>query len=282
MNVILIPFFLAANVVVNDTSEWTFGPEYLYDLNITYILNFHEHHKPEQVQLISTVKCRPKMPDNLFCYLTNFTESDNYNITREILARGTFEIKFNKHGVKGLIIDLPLSNTVIVNILRKIANQFNVIVDQGKIGMSQFTTRENSSMGNCATTYDITREKLETDTLEKENADFRLVILPLADAKPGTTLSIEKSRTECINSPRYIDFTMEILEMERFVSKIQIHSNKFETFTEFDGKAKRLVGYKFEVSSLKELIQINLNSIKPAQNKLPTLLHGKLIDFNFK
>lgn len=296
--------YLAANVVVNDTSKWTYGPEYSYDVNITYnVINIvkpdpHEHiHK---IQLSSTVKCRPKMSDSLFCHLNNFTESDlfeNHNMTREAQTEQMFEIKFNERGVEGLVIEPP-SRMEVVNVLRKIATQFNVVIDRRKINnMSQFMARENSSMGNCAAAYRITREELKTDTME--DADFRLVILPLTNAKPGTTLSIVKSRLGCINPPRYVDFSRGILEMvcthacvcmhiifalffllqKRFVSKIQINSNKFETFTEFNGNV-RFTESEIGMLLFKEIIQINLKSIEPAQNELPTLSYGELIDLN--
>ncbi|XP_012531436.1 uncharacterized protein LOC105833891 isoform X2 [Monomorium pharaonis] len=233
-----------------------------------------------KIQLISTVKCRPKMPDSIFCHLNNFTESElfeNHNMTREAQTEQIFEIKFNERGVEGLVIEPP-SRMEVVNVLRKIATQFNVVVDQRKIGMSQFMARENSSMGNCAAAYRITRDELRTDPLE-EDTDFRLVILPLTDAKPGTTLSIVKSRMGCINPPRYVDFSRGILEMRRFVSKIQINSRKFETFTEFNGNV-RFIESEIGTLLFKEIIQINLKSIEPAQNELPTLSYGELIDLN--
>ncbi|XP_011688101.1 PREDICTED: uncharacterized protein LOC105450101 isoform X1 [Wasmannia auropunctata] len=282
MNAILIPYFLAAYVAVNDTSEWTFGPEYAYDMNITYIMKPDPHQPIHKLQLISTIKCRPKTPDNLFCHLYNLTESElfeNHNMTREAQTEQMFEIKFNEHGVEGLVIEPP-SRMEVVNVLRKIATQFNVVVDRRKIGMSQFMARENSTMGDCAAVYRITREEPETDTSEKIDNDFRLVILPLADAKPETTLLIQKSRMGCINPPRYVDFSRGILEMRRFVSKIQINSDKFETFTEFDGKVRFSTESEIRILSFKEIIQINLNSIEPAQNQLPSLYYGELIDLN--
>ncbi|XP_025987825.1 uncharacterized protein LOC105204663 isoform X2 [Solenopsis invicta] len=271
--------------MVNDTSEWTYGPEFLYDVNITYniisIIKPDPHEPIHKIQLISTVKCRPKMPDSLFCHLNNFTESElfeNHNMTREAQTEQMFEIKFNEHGVEGLVIEPP-SRMEVVNVLRKIATQFNVAVDRRKIGMTQFMARENSSMGNCAAAYRITREELKMDTFEQGDGNFRLVILPLTDAKPGTTLSIVKSRMGCINPPRYVDFSRGILEMRRFVSQIQINSNKFETFTEFYGNV-RYTESEIGMLVFKEIIQINLKNIEPAQNELPTLSYGELIDLN--
>jgi len=282
MNVVLIPFFLAANVVVNDTSKWTFGPEYLYDMNITVIAKPSSHKPIQHYELISTIKCRPKMPDSLFCYCSNSTSVallKNRNITdQEIMTEQMFEIKFNEYSVEGLVIE-PSSDMDVVTILRKIASQFNVVVNRDQIISSHFIARENSTIGDCATMYVITHEESETDTLEEEEDDFRLVVLPLSDENSGTTLSIEKSRMEC----KSLDAFSGRLTMGRYVTKIQISSDKFETFTEFDGKVHPLspeIESGDRVFSYKEIIQISLNSIKPAQNELPTLPYGELIDLN--
>lgn len=170
--------------------------------------------------LISELKCRPKAADNLFCHLQNSTIVNigkNRNTTREVETEQMFEIKFNERGVEGLIIEPP-SRMEVVNILRKIANQFSVGVDWRKIerisqaGEWQFMARENSSMGNCATVYKITRGELKTNTVEEEHIDFRLIILPMTD-DAISNLSIEKSRIACINPPRYVDFSSGILKM---------------------------------------------------------------------
>ncbi|XP_011860893.1 PREDICTED: uncharacterized protein LOC105558018 isoform X2 [Vollenhovia emeryi] len=279
MYAILIPFFLAADVVVNNTSEWTYGPEYLYDVNISFILK-PEHHRPvEYYQVIATINCRPKMPDHLSCHFNNATQMDsikNNNASHVLHMEEKFEIKFNERGVEGVIVE-PNTPADTVNVIRKFATQFNVAVDRSNIGMSHFMVRENSSMGNCATTYSVTHENPGTDT----EGDFRLVVLPLADAKPGTTLSIEKSRTECIDSPRHFEVSDAILEMERFVSNIQINQKKFESSSEIDAKVK-YIRSEIEVWSNTELIHVKLNSIEPAKNELPMLFYGGLIDLNIK
>jgi len=184
-------------------------------MNITYVIKPDPHDHVQKIQLISTVKCRPKTSDTIFCHLYNITISEifeNYNMTREAQTEQIFEIKFNEHGVEGLVIEPP-SRMEVVNVLRKIATQFNVIVDRRNIDMSQFMARENSTMGDCAAAYKIMREEAEIDTIEEINTNFQLRILPLIDAKSGTTLSIEKSRMGCINPPRYVDFSRGILDM---------------------------------------------------------------------
>nr|XP_012221462.1 PREDICTED: uncharacterized protein LOC105671684 isoform X1 [Linepithema humile] len=283
MNVTLIPFFLAANVIVNDTSEWKLGPEYTYNLNMTYTMKSDPHEPDQIMQLFSTVKCRPKVPDSLFCHLQNSTTvmpHKDGNMTREVETAQMFEINFDERGVGGLMIEPP-SHMEVVNVIRKIANQFNVGADlKRKIGMPQFMARENSSMGDCATVYTITDEAIETDATEQGDTDFRLVVLLMPDAKPGTILSIEKSRIGCINPPRYVDFATGILKMGRFYSKIQV-SDRFETVTEMDGKIRFPTdSTATRMISFKEMVQLNLDNIKPAKDELSSIPYGEWIDLN--
>ncbi|XP_029165795.1 uncharacterized protein LOC114936688 [Nylanderia fulva] len=287
MNVVLIPFFLAANVVVNDTSKWTFGAKYSYDLNMTYMIKTDPHEPVETMTLISKLNCRPKSADNLFCHLQNSTIVNfgrNPNTTREVETEQMFEIKFSERGVEGLTIEPP-SRMEVVNILRKIANQFSIGVDWRKIErISQFMARENSSMGNCATVYRIRRGELKTNTIgdEQVDDDFRFIastMLADDDAKPITNLLIEKSRMGCINPPRYVDFSSGILKMGRFVTKIQIN-NKFEVSTEFDGKIRPPIDSMNRMLSFKEIMQLNLKSIDPAEGEIPPISYGESIDLN--
>ncbi|XP_011860887.1 PREDICTED: uncharacterized protein LOC105558016 isoform X1 [Vollenhovia emeryi] len=279
MNAILIPFFLAADIVANNTSEWTFGPEYLYDLNISYIVKPEPDGPLVSYQMINTVNCRPKMPDHLSCHYNNGTILqfvENNNTSEEWHMDEMFEIKFNERGVEGVIVE-PNTDEEMVDVIRTFASLFIVAVDRSKIDMSHFMMREYSSMGNCATTYSVTHEKPETST----TGDFRLVVLPLVDAKSGTTLSIEKSRTECIDVPRRLEKLNATLEIGRFVTKIQIEPNRFETFSEIDIKLT-FSESEFGVWSTRILMDLNLNSIEPAKNELPMLPYGKLSELNTK
>ncbi|XP_072766466.1 uncharacterized protein [Anoplolepis gracilipes] len=251
---------------------------------MTYMIKTDPHEPVGTMTLISKLKCRPKAVDNLFCHLQNSTIVNlgrDRNTTREVETEQIFEIKFNERGgVEGLIIEPP-SRMEVVNVLRKIANQFSIGVDRHKIErMSQFMARENSSMGNCATVYRITRGELKTNTVKEENIDFQLNVLPMTnDTKPISNLSIEKSRMGCINPPRYVDFSSGILKMGRFVSKIQIN-NRFTVFTEFDGKVRPPTDSMNRILLFKEIVQLNLDSINPAQGELPPISYGELIDLN--
>ncbi|XP_011874758.1 PREDICTED: uncharacterized protein LOC105565843 isoform X2 [Vollenhovia emeryi] len=205
MDVTLIPFILAAKVFVQDMSEWTYGPEYVYDLNITYDITpeppapvDNSRQEVDNIQLIATLNCRPKHNDHLFCQVKNATEITNDNRNEQglkyALMDRAFEIVFNERGVEGLIIDV--THTQAVDLVRKIANQFNVLSNRSKIDEWQFYTREGTAMGDCWTAYRISREEPATEEFKIAGTDFRFVILPFVDMKPGTAFSITKTRME--------------------------------------------------------------------------------------
>ncbi|XP_032673325.1 uncharacterized protein LOC116845109 [Odontomachus brunneus] len=292
MNVILIPFFLAANVVVNDTSEWIYGPECLYNVNVTTVIKSDSPTSVfniKNIQLISAMKCQPKAAENtLLCILQNSTEimsRHEDNTTREIKTEQIFEIKFNEQGVESVLIESP-SNWQSVDIIRKIAKQLSVDADMNrKIGVSQFMVPEVTSFGNSVMTmYKITREELP-ETLETldvtKGVDFQLVVLPMADGRPRTTLTIEKSRMGNIILPRsFFGFTGTV-KMGRSYSKIYVDGlSGFETYEMKDAEL-RVPVWKSIVSRIMAFnVLLSLDSIVPAQDPPPFISNGKLIDLN--
>lgn len=290
MYFILIPFFLAVNVLVfeADMKDWKFGPEYTYKLTMNYAIKTDTHDLVTDMRLTSTVKCRPKDLDILFCHLQNSTTMVSHlsdrNMTREIETEKTFAIKFNERGVESLLMETPFPIQV-VTIVRKIANQLSVGVDlnERKISMSQFVARENTSMGDCATRYRIERKESQSNDEEKDtewiaNSGYWTQVLSMTDARPSDTVFIEKSRMGCVNTPRYLDYATGILKMGRFFSKIQI-GDRFKTFSEIDGKL-RPANDASKIFLSEERIHLNLESIEPAFDELPSVFQGELIDLN--
>ncbi|XP_011874756.1 PREDICTED: uncharacterized protein LOC105565842 [Vollenhovia emeryi] len=242
MNVILIPFFLAADIAVTNLSHWEYGAEYFYNLNISYIANLDHEERKQSYQLLTTLSCRPKRPDHLFCQFQNVTQlsrnfAKNGVSTLGGRAKHMFEIKFNERGVESLIVDQTITR-IVMDVVRKIANQFIMLVYPSNIGKWEFTVSENTTMGDCTTKYNITREKPETDKLERGNTKFQLVNLLMADIEPGTALFIDKSRKNCTKSPRDPTDNDIILETEKFASRYKIYPNKFRSFTRFKGTVR--------------------------------------------
>lgn len=204
--------------------DWKFGPEYTYNLTMNYAIKTDTHDLVTNMRLASTVKCRPKDSEILFCRLQNSTTMVSTllmdrNMTREIETAKTFAIKFNERGVESLLMETPFPIQV-VTIVRKIANQLSVGVDlnERKISMSQFIARENTSMGDCATRYRIERKESQSNDKDKDNewiatTGYWTRVLSMTDARPSETVLIEKSRMGCVNTPRYLDYATGILKM---------------------------------------------------------------------
>ncbi|XP_011348182.1 uncharacterized protein LOC105285598 [Ooceraea biroi] len=292
MNVVVVPFFLAANLAVNDMSNWQFGPEYSYNMSIIYDIRQTVSTAETIIgaSFNSTVHCRPKEPEMLVCHLSNISGMANimgYKTTEDIDSEKVFGIKFNERGVESLLIE-PC-DTRILNIIRQVANQFSMNVNLMRKNnvqpIPQFMDKENTSMGNCLTTYAITHAEHQPSTNQKKDINFELKVLPISTMRPGINLSISKNRKACVNGPERVDIFAEgIFRAERFSSTIWI-DNTYKTFTEINGNlipVKNPSSNKFFLFT--ETIELNLDTIEPARDKLPSLNSESfdVIDLNTK
>lgn len=203
--------YTAANLTVNDVSDWKFGPEYSYNVNLTYEMRVDDTLEAIiSLNLSSTIQCRPKDPEILLCRLNNMSgEADimGRKMTEDINSDRTFGIKFNERGVEA-VLDQP-GDIRILDIIRKIANQFSINVDlirRSNVRPAvQFMDKEKTSMGDCVTTYVIEREEHQPNAIRKNDGHFQLKVLPMPAVKPGEIhLSIGKNMRECIDKPESI------------------------------------------------------------------------------
>jgi len=210
---------LAANVIVNDMRDWKFGPECLYNVNMSY--NIKE--EPSVIGYFnSTMKCRSKDSETLFCRLHDVTTTAYLRDrdTEALKSGKAFLIKFNEYGVQSLMIESPFS-VEIANIIRKIINQLNInrsyidqIISTGVRPTSYFMSRERTPMGVCLTTYMIKHRDVNSNTTQKKDTNFRFEVLLTPTTKPFTNLSIHKIRKRCTNPPQLDHIIDEgILEM---------------------------------------------------------------------
>lgn len=220
------PFNLAADVIINDTWDWEFGPEYTYDVNMTYnVKEDNLGNAPMTGCLNSMVKCRPKDREILLCRLHNVTSvaylANGHVDTLE--TEKTFAIKFNESGVESLMIEPPFS-VGIANVIGKIVNQFSVNVNQIRDSIygrpiPDITRMEKTPMGKCTTTYRIKHGESQSKGFRDTN--FRLEVLPIPSVKSNTDLSINKIRKRCTGSADLFDFLKnfpneKIFEMVHF------------------------------------------------------------------
>jgi len=208
---------LAANIVIEDMRDWKFGPECLYDVNISY--NIKE--EPFVIGYFnSTMKCRSKDSETLFCRLHDVATAA-YLKDRDaeaLKSEKPFLIMFNEYGVQHLMIQSPFS-VGIANIIRKIVNQLNInrsyidqVISTGIRPMSYFMSRERTPMGVCLTTYVIKHK--DVNSTQEKNTNFQFEVLLTPTAKPFTNLSVHKIRKRCTNPPQLDHIIDEgILEM---------------------------------------------------------------------
>nr|XP_012221351.1 PREDICTED: uncharacterized protein LOC105671630 [Linepithema humile] len=268
MYVTLIPFFLAANVVVNDRSEWTFGPEYSFNLQVTHD-SMYEKELTKYRKVFSTVKCRPKMADSLFCEIQYFKTFDGQ---KELVLRTSviFEMKFNEHGVERIFTNS--SDPFKKELTQKIAQQLSTGVDvQRKFkGNSIYWGEEAVRNGDrcwmgCSITY--LKPKIN---MSKQNTDFQLVILPMFDVKPDSSFIIKKD----ISCGCYL-YGPNIFQIE-FSGATQINNR-------FEGPIYVINTHNWrDPGPFQEAIQLTLESIQPAQNKLMDIFNGNWFFHNYK
>nr|XP_012221349.1 PREDICTED: uncharacterized protein LOC105671628 [Linepithema humile] len=257
MYLTLIPFFLAANVVINDTSKWTFGPEYSFNLQVTHDSIYE---KEPTRKVFSTVKCRPKMEDSLFCDLQHFKTSVKQ---KEIVLHTSiiFEMKFNKSGVEKIFTNS--SDPFKRELMQKIAQQLSTGIDvqDNFNGRSLYWDEEVVFHGlNCWMRYKF--KYLEPKiNMSKQNTDFQLVILPMFDVKPHSI------------------FTTETYFHCDIRTKPIIFQIKFSGATQINNRFKGPI-YVINTLNLRdpgpfqEAIQLTLESIQPAQNKFINIFNG--------
>lgn len=125
------------------------------------------------------VKCRPfstdinQENDGLQCYVHN-AQKQNHDIIQSTklpkihadrptlpfdIGNKTFEILFNKNGVKDIRVELPISNWRL-NMFRAISSQLNFGFTGFDKDEDTFTIEqnENSTIGNCYTKIDVSKK----------------------------------------------------------------------------------------------------------------------------
>lgn len=174
-----------------------------------------------------TTTCRPKDPETLLCQLRNIMGEATVmgrKISQNDDTELTFGIKFSERGVEA-VLDEASQDIRALNIIRKIANQLSMnarlIRAAGSRPISRFTERENTTMGNCMTTYEIKQEEQHPNTIQPKDTNFQFQVLPSRNIRPGTTLSIGMERTECTDIPEKLEiFELGIFRMVRTHARV--------------------------------------------------------------
>ncbi|XP_046836544.1 uncharacterized protein LOC124432064 isoform X2 [Vespa crabro] len=143
MNFILIPFFLATNLIINDDA-WYNGPEYSFSVHWSIISDL-EKEKGRYLgkALLMTLKCLPREVNYLVCHFEDVKigkwsskrfdregalPARNITYERFDFSVNNFAINFHQNGIYNYIVekDDKLVNQILIDMFRTIVNQLNV------------------------------------------------------------------------------------------------------------------------------------------------------------
>ncbi|XP_044007164.1 uncharacterized protein LOC122851771 [Aphidius gifuensis] len=177
--IVILPLLIISQLnLKNDL--WHFGPEITY--NVTYNANTalnqsNNNWKNSKLnyEMKTQLKCRPRTLKILNCHIEKPVVSFDHanksisseNICGEDIDRQNFEIRFNRFGIKELIVSSNIK-PYILDTIRAIVNQLNAGVDLTVRTNGTYRTWENFTTGDCFTFYDV---KLSGDNLEKKKND---------------------------------------------------------------------------------------------------------------
>ncbi|XP_029056601.1 vitellogenin-like [Osmia bicornis bicornis] len=300
MLAIILPFFLAAHVPVDQPSEssnWQqYGPESTYDVLVNMSLSNIVHQKDNFCSMIGAeLKCRLKGSDTLGCRFANgkivrpdpedarCSNAKNFvPINDRFVDEQPFEVRFNSRGIENLVVSRNIARWRL-DMIRAIIGQLNVGFELEK-GRQRFVTMENSSIGYCEVEIKMSRTGYSREDTADDRRRFQIVFEPeRADMVPldRAVVRIEKIRRpkNCPNRKIYFfgnqqDFSYGykniFMDMTTSTSHIRISENEMHSYTESTGIMRTL--NKPRTMHMHQKISITLKSIDPARGALPEIL----------
>jgi len=192
-------------------------PEYIYQLHKTFVV----HKDPIQTtQYNATVSCYFNQPNSLYCvlnFVNVFTTVTRDNITMEITntqlpGSDWFKIKFNNHGIEEILVNETTNRK---DIIKDIASLFDIgddLTNKVLLPRTTFVATEETVVGSCSTTYDISAEYEEYRGRQKTyinkedfHPHFHIILSEITKHSSNWTnenlrILIEKNRSHCSSS----------------------------------------------------------------------------------
>ncbi|XP_078042653.1 uncharacterized protein LOC144473008 isoform X3 [Augochlora pura] len=289
MKFILIPFFLATNVTVNDPAKWQYGLVSRFDANLTFTWL-----DTGKIELSAEVICRQRSINELMCSI-NKMETWIGPVMKQMGTEPEFLIEFSQRGVESFQFQRMIDRTRL-NRVRSIFQQLSVGVDllRHANALPAFVARENNVLGDCDTLFTVVQHG-EEDGCFASNCDrqrgYQLNVLSLPEQRPGATVVIEKryDRNRCKNNGEVGgDGTVfSEVRQDRTRTKIHIGSNTFTSQTEMSRKMKAVKMNQDFIGQ--SYIRVELTGIEPATEELPNLTfehvaslpYGDMLEHNF-
>ncbi|XP_043683416.1 uncharacterized protein LOC122636346 [Vespula pensylvanica] len=296
ITLLLLPFFLASRISV-DIESLLHGPEYTYRVEIITVKKAGGQPcastDVKAFDAVSTLKCRPRVPDTLNCRFEaakmQIYEEALYELARETVEDlwmddEPFEIIFDKNGIKNLIVTKHMKPWII-DMIRSIVNQLNIGVDIRNKQDGIFTTTERSFLGECPAKIEL-YHGLSYDNQWK---DEKFEIIPMNGINKVTSefFRIEKRRNinDCehgvyffASKSAYTNFPRDVtVTIKSSTSRIIISDSNYTSYTvnEFlvTNKAKTR-NFTFH-----EKINLNLETISAPINDIPLIPDATSVSF---
>lgn len=300
MLVTILPFFLAANVTIDDQQpKWAmYGPECTYDVLVNMSLASIVHKNDNFCSMIATeLKCRPKGHDTLSCHFQNSqikrpdpkdsrcSNAKDFVPTRhKFVSDEPFEIRFNSRGIENLVVHRSIP--------RWRLDMIKVIVSQLNIGFelqerrNWFSIMENSTMGHCEVDVKISRGDFDSEEEDDESAEMseNFEIEYLSNDKLAASadedLRVEKTRHPKRCPRRIIYFFGDhedysrgnrelYMDMISSTSFITISKDTFVSYTVSEGIMKTM--NKSRTMRPHQNISLKLKQIDFAQSSMPEI-----------
>ncbi|CAK9804257.1 hypothetical protein ANTQUA_LOCUS3993 [Anthophora quadrimaculata] len=223
MNFTLIPFFLAASVVVDQPDQWIYGPEYVFHASLKQSTSVYWRNHT------ATMRCRPAEMNSLLCRFELVTlRAYDKNPSLEFMTIDQpFLIQFSPRGVETLRLPEMIDDRKLY-FIRSIAKSFSVCTDsrESMNTLPEYAPNRNDITSGCTTRITI----LENDEISSKPRNYELQILSLPNRRePNTTIMIEKN-TE--HSKRRYNIEQVTITTDESVNKMYINDKTFRSEAE--------------------------------------------------
>ncbi|XP_076276923.1 uncharacterized protein LOC143207388 [Lasioglossum baleicum] len=261
MNFVLIPFFLAATIIVDDPTKWQYGLVAHYHANITLNSGANEN-AMELVNMTTTFTCRQRSMDELIC---SFPEI--------LLRKPEFLVKFNKNGMENFSFQEVVGRREL-SVIRFIMKELSVGVDllQHANSLSAFVVNQSYVLHDCSTLFTVLQDLgSPTFTNFGKKRDYVLDVLSIPQRKPGANVIIEK-RT----NSKWCNRTSEdnasggmSLISEKSVTKMHIGGNTFVSLNKLTAKTRQMRENHSFITEITTYVE--LAGVEPATEELPPM-----------
>ncbi|XP_070161875.1 vitellogenin-1 isoform X2 [Polyergus mexicanus] len=292
MNVVVIPFFLAAHLSTDET--WAHGPEYTFQVQVNCTAIPEEGiYGSVRLNLESKLICQPlKSGHSLSCHFedskANSFVTDSLDPSELAMPTGQvnrqpayeinedqFEIKFNKRGLDDLVVNENIQPREL-DMIRLIVGQLSVGAILEGIGNDViFDAMENFTQGECYTTFKIDKKLVDRSLYGKPNYALR----PVFGLRDGKLMQIRKIRNlyMCAHKVPYFFGSADSFQEESDIISDASLSNGhiIITSTEFISDTSNVITRskinEEVVTTLYENVRLRLESIQPAESEPPSV-----------